>query len=373
VASLVKKEGSRYWFVAYRDAQGKQHRKSTQTTDRKKALRIAETYESLAQRKVKPHRVRETIAAICREVYGEDVPSATVREFIDEWLKTKEPEIARSTFLNYSNSASKFLHYLGPAADGDISTVRKASIAGFRNHLQLTVSTTTTNLDLKVIKSVFRSAKADGYLLDNPAEFVETVRRSKGVVRRAFTIDELRSIIEAADDETASLVRFGLYTGQRLGDVAALTWSNVDLERGIIRFATQKTSRIAVIPIAEPLRAHILSLPVSDDPRAPLHPKSFGKPTNELSNRFIDLLAAIGLRRPVLRKRTGRGPKGRRTCSEVSFHSLRHTAVTLLKDAGVPQAVVQELIGHDSARVSAAYTHVGLQSLQKAAATLPAL
>src|SRR5260370_24957336 len=36
--------------------------------------------------------------------------------------------------------------------------------------------------------------------------------------------------------------------------------------------------------------------------------------------------------------------------SEVTFHSLRHTAVTLLKDAGVPQAVVQELIGHDSAR-----------------------
>jgi site-specific recombinase XerD len=45
----------------------------------------------------------------------------------------------------------------------------------------------------------------------------------------------------------------------------------------------------------------------------------------------------------------------------------------LLKDAGVPQAVVQELIGQDSAQMSQQYTHVGIEALQKAAAALPAL
>ena len=62
---------------------------------------------------------------------------------------------------------------------------------------------------------------------------------------------------------------------------------------------------------------------------------------------------------------------GRRASSELSFHSLRHTAVTLLKDAGIPQAVVQELIGHDSQQMSALYTHVGHEALERATAALP--
>jgi hypothetical protein len=43
---------------------------------------------------------------------------------------------------------------------------------------------------------------------------------------------------------------------------------------------------------------------------------------------------------------------------ELSFHSLRHTAVSLLKDAGIPEAAVMELGGHDSKQMSAHYTHV---------------
>jgi integrase len=40
-----------------------------------------------------------------------------------------------------------------------------------------------------------------------------------------------------------------------------------------------------------------------------------------------------------------RGRDGKRQRNELSFHCLRHTAVTLLKEAGIPQAVVKELIG----------------------------
>ena len=41
---------------------------------------------------------------------------------------------------------------------------------------------------------------------------------------------------------------------------------------------------------------------------------------------------------------------------DLSFHSLRHTAVTLLKEAGIPQAVVMELVGHDNEEMSQHYT-----------------
>ena len=51
--------------------------------------------------------------------------------------------------------------------------------------------------------------------------------------------------------------------------------------------------------------------------------------------------------------------------------SLRHIAVSLLKDAGVPDAVVMALVGHDSVAMSARYTHVGTDAMRKATETLP--
>jgi hypothetical protein len=44
-----------------------------------------------------------------------------------------------------------------------------------------------------------------------------------------------------------------------------------------------------------------------------------------------------------------------------------------MKEAGMPHAHVMELISHDSEAVSAQYTHVGDEALQKAVAALPSL
>ena len=68
------------------------------------------------------------------------------------------------------------------------------------------------------------------------------------------------------------MILFGLYTGQRLADVAALTWANLDLERDEIRMTTRKTGRRQVLPLAAPFREHIATLPSNDDPTAPRHP-----------------------------------------------------------------------------------------------------
>jgi hypothetical protein len=56
------------------------------------------------------------------------------------------------------------------------------------------------------------------------------------------------------------------------------------------------------------------------------------------------------------------GRSGKRVGIELSFHSLRHATVSLLKDAGVPDAVVQALVGHESAAMSHRYTHAGKRS-----------
>ena len=62
-----------------------------------------------------------------------------------------------------------------------------------------------------------------------------------------------------------------------------------------------------------------------------------------------------------------------RFASVLSFHSLRRTATTLLHEAGVPAAVVQSLIGHDSEEVHQLYVAVGKDAMASAAAKLPDL
>jgi integrase len=57
---------------------------------------------------------------------------------------------------------------------------------------------------------------------------------------------------------------------------------------------------------------------------------------------------------------------------DTGFQSVRHTTVSLLKDAGILDAVVMALVGHESAAMSQRYTYGGKESLNKAAA-LPEL
>ena len=119
-------------------------------------------------------------------------------------------------------------------------------------------------------------------------------------------------------------------------------------------------------------------MPSSDDPAAPLHPKAFaivgkqGK-AGHLSNQFADLLADAGLREKKPHRKSANRRTEHSSLRVLSFHCLHHTAVTIMKEAGIPAAVVMELIGHDSEQMSSVYTHVGAEAMQKAANSIPDL
>ena len=72
-------------------------------------------------------------------------------------------------------------------------------------------------------------------------------------------------------------------------------------------------------------------------------------------------------------KGTGKGRDNKRKSNALSFHSLQHTATSWMKEAGIPQSVVQEFIGHDDVTMSRLYTHTGDDAMRKAAASLPKL
>jgi integrase len=379
MATIVRKPTSKYWFAAFRDATGRQRRQTTGTTDKAKAKRIADQYEAVAKRKGSPQKVRENFANLYKEFYSEDLPNATVRGYADIWLKHRKGETSSETFAIYERSVERFFAFLGNDADRDLGSVTKSQIVDYRNQRADKLAPATVNRDVKIIRMIFRQARQDGYLFQDPAEGVAIIKASNtDKPRRPLTLPEIQSILSVADPEWQSLIKFGLYTGQRLADLASLTWDQVDLQSNEIRLTTRKTGKLLILPVAGPLRAHVESLDPPDRAGVPVHPRAFASLKEQgrvstLSNDFTDLMAQVGLRPALSHRSRGKGRDGRRAGMDISFHSLRHSAVSMMKNAGVPDSVVMALVGHNSAAMSQRYTSVGIASLAKAQEAMPVL
>lgn len=380
MASLTKRATSKFWVACFTDVAGRRLKKSTAMTDRKAAQRIADAFEEVATKKRTARQVRDVIAGLHKEITGFELPSHSFRQFSNSWLERKTPEVAAATLEFYQNVVSKFINFIGPKADTEMSDITQEDIISFRNSQARTRSSRTVNHDLKGLRMVFRAARADKVLVDDPTEFVAVTKKTESAPRRPFTVPELKAVLAVADPEWKSMIHFGLYTGQRLGDLAALTWQNIDLARGEIRLVAHKTDKTMILPIAAPLRKHLEALPKKHNADEPLHPSAHGiiakhGRSGALSGKFAGLLAQAGLKEKQShgKKPDGKGREYKRAASDLSFHCLRHTAVSMLKDAGIPASVVMELVGHDSVAMSELYTHTGMEALQRAAAALPEL
>jgi integrase len=398
MASIWKDARSPYFVACFTAILGQrraQWKRSTFTSDRKLARRIGDELEEAAQGR----RDSETIAAlldtisdlrsrrslhrvfheVLRKTTGHGMGGKSVRAFVDAWLETTKGEISQATWAKYDQTARLFLDSLGGKAEQDFSALRREDIARFRDEQGRRVSASTANGMLKIVRIIFGAAEADGVITKNEARSVKKLKdQEQRVGKRSFTLPELRKLLAICDDEWKSLMLFGFYTGARLGDLAMLTWQNLDLERNELHYTSRKTRRTVIVPLANALRAHVDSLPAGDDPKQPLHPRAYRVVAHEgrtgtLSRQFGELMAGAGLivQRTHAAQENGKGRSARRSVSEISFHALRHTAVSLLKSAGVSDAVARDLAGHESAEMSRLYTHIEESAKRSAVNKLP--
>jgi integrase len=378
VASIRRKQGSKYWFACFIQADGTRVQRSTKETHRKRAQNLADTFEQVARARITARQAQRVIGDIFHRVSGDSLPSTSVCSYFDFWLARKKPETADSTYIFYPGKARRFLDWLGDRSERELITLTRGDLLAFRTIEAERVNPSTVNHAIKFLRMVFEDAKRDGIIPDNPADTVKLVKRNGERLRRPFTLLEIKRLIAVANDEWRSLIVFGLYTGQRLGDLARLAWANLDLQQNEVRFSTSKTGRRQIIPLAAPLRRHIETLPPSDDAAQPLHPRAFASVTKSgkvgtLARQFYELMARARLV-PVKKHRAsanGAGRNGRRQLSDISFHALRHTATSLMKNAGVSAAVVQDMIGHESAAISASYTHIDDLAKRNAVSAMP--
>jgi integrase len=388
MASLHKDPLGRspFWYCAFYTTDGVRHFKSTKTTDKRQAAQICNTWAKAAAlgSKLSADKARQVIAQGVADILmasGQTLPSATVRDWCKRWLDAKKLEAEPRTSERYETSLRRFLEFLGRKADEDLDAVKVNDVLRFRDDVAKRLSVTSTNMDLKVLRACLYSAQKQDLVDKNVAAKVETLKDRNGAKRRAFTLGEVKRIIEqcySVGGEWRGLVLTGLYTGQRLNDVACLTWSQLDLSKNRISFVTRKTDKRLEMALAKALADFFETLPSSDDPKSYVFPKAAvlaEKHTGSISTKFYDeILVPAGLvpARPMNHAATsGRGRDAKRAQSQLSFHSLRHTFTTWLKSSGASNALAQMIVGHDSSVVSARYTHLSAEDTADPIAKLP--
>ena len=381
MASLHRQHGKPFWYCAFTDHVGKRHFKSTKQTAKPEAKAVCDAMERAVRlaaggtlNQEKARRVVEDVIAELMEISGEKVQRYATKEFLENWVNERQGEIGESTFASFQVYLKSFLAFLGPKTQQDLTALTIRDFQDFRDALKAKFSTGTVNNYMKMLRVALDDAMRRNLIDKNPAKLVKNLARTDKQDRRPFTIPELKLLLAAADHEWKTAIMLGLYTGQRISDIKRLTWENLDLQARELTIArTEKTDRVVAIPIARPLLRHLETLSAGDDSKAPLCPSLARRPSSELSNLFYTLMFKAGLVESRKKRWTGKKRETtlKREMLDISFHSLRHTATTLLKRAGVNDAVAKDIIGHDSEAASRAYTHIDSETKRLALEKLP--
>jgi integrase len=364
---------SPYWYAAYTLSDGRRAFRSTKQTDRKAAWDIARMLERAVQKarsgELTEIVVRKLLDDVLESVGQQPLSSETVHSFFLAWLAGKKVAVKPAVYRLYHMVGARFLEFLGDRALKPLSAITPTELAAYRDvRLGARVSVGTLRGDLRVIKSVFSSARRRGLLLHNPADAIE-LPVNKPLEREVFSSEEIRALLNVAGPEWRTAILIGYYLGARLSDAVSLRWDCVNLSDGLIDYVQGKTGRRVIAPIHQDLETQLLAIAGSDEGSGYLCPTLVQTRTGGrkgLSDQFKGLMKAADVDSREVQAAHNR-------FSRKSFHGLRHSLTSHLANLGVSADVRMRLVGHKSADVHQRYTHVALDPLRMAVAALPPL
>jgi integrase len=235
------------------------------------------------------------------------------------------------------------------------------------------VSGTRINRAMQAIRVPLRyaidrdEAKADPFGKIKPA--VE-IKREKGVL----TKNEVISLINApvADKKHRLAALLGVLCGMRLGEVRGLHWGDLNPGEGVIHVRHNWQD---LEGIKEPKCGSTRDVPLpgvvyeaaeacrEESPGPLVFGRKDGKPlcSGYFRLALIAELAAIGINKRIPQE------DGREVIDDseqrkrnITFHSLRHTFISLVRMAGIGDFQAQALAGHKSLTMTEKYSHRGL-------------
>ena len=372
---------SKVWIAKFTASDGKQVNRSTGTRDKSAAELIMLQFEKDAAMaridgELTVAVINRNAAEMHKRITGKALNFVTPRTYMAEYLQSKEAKTAKATMHSYRKIVKFFLEHLGGKADKDIQRIKPVDLQSYiGSRIKGGAAPATVKLDIKVLNSVFLRAMKQGVCVLNPAATVD-LPVVDSEPKLPFSIQEVQAILKACpDDEWRTLVYLGFYTGGRIRDISDLTWSSLDLGKNPavayrqrkIRKGAQAKVRITMHPnLKDWLEEYkLLSQAKPSDPVLPkIHKlKPGGRAGN--SQQFINIMRSAGVD-PCY-------AEGKHKLPKKSFHSFRHTMVTMLQGQDVPEDVRMLIVGHSNPDVHKIYGHDEEAAIKSAILKLPKL
>jgi len=210
------------------------------------------------------------------------------------------------------------------------------------------------------IRQAWNLAKRDGLVLgDSPTKNVKIPKIDNRRVR-FLSHDEAETLLKALQDKaprTHDLALLSLHTGLRMGEIAKLKWSHLDLDRGIITVLDPKgRGRAAFMTEKAKTMFEAMKRRGADDF---VFTQKDGKRWNDTPREFFEVVAGLGLNDGITDHR-----------QKVCFHTLRHSFASWHVTAGTDIYTVKELLGHSVIAMTERYSHLAPGTLQNATRTL---
>ena len=192
---------------------------------------------------------------------------------------------------------------------------------------------------------------------DNVKLPTENRKATAEKVRLPFSIEDIRrlskAIMTGRSDMMKATFQLAIYTGCRIEELTSLESSNVtDDTIQIVRAKTAAGNRI--IPIHDAIKPLVAEL------------KAQG-------NKYLlpDLVSnQYGARSPAMSKQFGKVKTKLGFDSRYVFHSIRATVATQFEQAGVPEGIAADILGHDKPTMSYGVYSGGTSMEQKREAVL---
>jgi len=213
-----------------------------------------------------------------------------------------------------------------------------------REQLEKKLSAKTINNRLTVLRRLLRSALEWGVIETVP---LITPLKVTAPPFRYLSVDEVRRLANAASTPLIrAMVVCAAHTGLRLGELCGLSWDDIDFARRQLcvrrnfvdgELETPKTRRMRYVPLTPDVVRELSALPRIGEAVFLFR-----------GHRVIDVTAEKWLHRAA----------DTAGIQHLGWHVLRHTFASELVSRGVPLAVVRDLLGHTTIRMTEKYAHL---------------
>ena len=245
----------------------------------------------------------------------------------------------------------------------DIKSIKRIHIIEVYNELlygESKLAIGTLKYINNILSSMLAQAVYNNFIYMNPAESIlRELCDYDNSIRTALTIEEQKSFLAYVKRSYASvasmfIIAFG--TGLRIGELAALTWEDIDLENNSIN--VDKTLYYpkwneGEYVVGEPKTMHAYrSVPIIESVREAICRHKENKKMHYRNNEFVFLtrngtpyssntMNAL-IRRIVEKNNSGEGI----VMKYFSSHIMRHSFATRCFEAGMDVKIIQSVLGH---------------------------